>query len=147
MNILKQYFKDPMFQRQIIMEHYKNPKNRGLVDDDSYLKIHMDSESCIDDIHIQVKLEDEKIKDVRFDGEACTIATSTTSILIGLILNKSREEALKIIDNYLAMVDEKDFDETLLEEALVYQNIYKQANRIKCATLSWNGIKELLEGE
>jgi len=147
MNILKQYFSEPMFQRQIIMEHYKNPKNRGLIEDESYKKIHMDSDSCIDDIHIQVKLEEELIKDVRFDGEACTIATSTTSILIGLVLNKSKEEALSIINNYLAMVDEKDFDDKLLEEALVFQNIYKQANRIKCATLSWIGLKEILEGE
>ena len=61
---------DNMMLRQIIMDHYENPRNHELVEDDSYKKVNMDSETCIDNIDIQAKIEDGVIKDIRFDGEA-----------------------------------------------------------------------------
>ena len=61
---------DNMMLRQIIMDHYENPRNRELVEDDSYKKVNMDSETCIDNIDIQAKIENGVIEDIRFDGEA-----------------------------------------------------------------------------
>ena len=61
---------DSMMMRQIIMDHYESPRNHGLVDDDNYKFVNMDSETCIDDIDIQALVEDGIIKDIRFDGEA-----------------------------------------------------------------------------
>ena len=129
----------------IILENYQNPKNRGLIEDDTYKKINTNSESCIDQIYLQVKIEDGKIIDIRFDGEACAICTSTTSIMIGMLLNKSVEEALDIINNYQNMIDEKEYNIDLLKEAIVYSDIAKQPNRKKCATLTWDGMENLLE--
>ena len=62
--------KDPMILRQIIMDHYEYPHHHKLVADPAYLNTHMASESCIDDIHVQAKIEDGIIKDVNFDGKA-----------------------------------------------------------------------------
>lgn len=138
-------FKDPTFIREIIMDHYEYPRNKGLKNDDSYVKVNLDSESCIDNIDLEVKIEDGLIKDICFDGVACTISTASTSIMSELLKDKSLEEAKIIIDNYLAMLHGEDYDEELLEEANVFVNTGKQANRIKCATLSWNGIKEIIE--
>ena len=129
----------------IILENYQNPKNRGLIEDDTYKKINTNSESCIDQIDLQVKIEEGKIIDIRFDGEACAICTSTTSIMIGMLLNKSVEEALDIINNYQNMIDEKEYNIDLLKEAIVYSDIAKQPNRKKCATLTWDGMENLLE--
>ena len=53
---------DPMILREIIMDHYQNPRNRGLVDDDSYKKVNMNSETCIDNLDIQVKLDGDMIE-------------------------------------------------------------------------------------
>ncbi len=142
---MSQLFKDPNFQRQIILENYKNPKNRSLVEDDTYKSVHMDSESCVDDIMIQILFEENVIKDIRFDGEACTISTSTASMMIKLLIGKTKEEALYIIDQYNSMIYEKPYEEEVLEEANVFNTIYKQPNRIKCALLPWDGIKKLLE--
>ena len=80
---------DPLIQREIIMEHYENPKNKGLIDDDAYEKLHLASEGCIDDIYLQVKIEDNIIKDIRFDGVACAISTSSTSIMSELLKRKN----------------------------------------------------------
>ena len=57
------------------------------------------------------------------------------------------EEASNIINHYMNMIDEKEYDEELLEEAAAFKNTYKQANRIKCATIGWRGVLELLEKE
>lgn len=136
---------DPMIKREIIMDHYENPRNKGLVDDPRYIKVNMNSESCIDDIDIQILVIDNIIKDFRFDGVGCTIATSSTSILSELVIDQSIEKAYEIIKNYDSMIKELEYDEQLLQEAVVFKDVSKQANRIKCATIGYNGLLELLD--
>ena len=136
---------DPMIKREIIMDHYENPRNKGLVDDPRYIKVNMNSESCIDDIDIQILVEGNIIKDFRFDGVGCTIATSSTSILSELVIDQSIEHAYEIIKNYNDMIKELSYDEELLQEAVVFKDVSKQANRIKCATIGYNGLLELLD--
>ncbi|MBR0386144.1 MAG: SUF system NifU family Fe-S cluster assembly protein [Erysipelotrichaceae bacterium] len=138
---------DPMILRELIMDHYEYPHNHSLTDNDKYRQVHMASASCIDDIHVQALIEDGIIKDVRFDGVACTISTASTSIMTELVKGKSIEEAQKIIDNYFAMIDGQDYDAELLDEAVCMKNVGRQANRIKCATIGWNGLKKLISGE
>ena len=136
---------DPMIKREIIMDHYENPRNKGLVDDPRYIKVNMNSESCIDDIDIQILVEGNIIKDFRFDGVGCTIATSSTSILSELVIDKTVEEAYEIIKQYDNMIKEAEYNEELLLEAVVFKDVSKQANRIKCATIGYNGLLELLD--
>ena len=128
---------DNMMLRQIIMDHYENPRNHELVEDDSYKKVNMDSETCIDNIDIQAKIENGVIE------EACAICTSSTSIMTELLIGKTIDEARVIIENYMNMIFEKDYDPEILEEAIAFYNTHKQANRIKCATLGWKGITQL----
>ena len=132
-------------KRSIILEHYQHPKNKGLIDDKNYMQVNMNSESCIDEIDLMVKVEDNIVKDVRFDGEACAICTSSTSIMIDTIIGKNVQEAKNIIENYYNMINEKDYDSEVLEQAIVYDDICKQPNRKKCALLSWWGIEKILE--
>ena len=134
-------------KKMIILENYQNPKNRGLIEDDSYKVINTNSESCIDQVDLQIKIEDGVIKDIRFDGEACAICTSSTSIMINLLLNKKVEEAKEIITNFENMIEEKEYDENILNEAVVYSDIAKQPNRKKCALLTWQGIKQIVVEE
>ena len=140
-------FDDPMMIRQVILDHYQYPRNKGLTNDFRYGKVRMNSDSCVDDINVEMLVEDGVIKDIKFDGIACTISTASTSIMSELLKNKTVEEATNIINNYMNMIDEKEYDEDLLEEAGAFKNTYKQANRIKCATIGWRGVQELLEKE
>ena len=104
----------------------------------------MNSESCIDNLDFMIKIKDDIIVDARFDGEACVISTSASSIMNKLIVGKSVDEVLEIIKNYEAMINEDEYDENLLEEAIIFDEIYKQANRKKCALLPFSGIKKIL---
>ena len=137
---------DPEIKREIIMENYLHPFNKEVPENkEEYDYINSNNESCIDNLDIYMKVDNNIIKDIKFDGEACAISTSTTSIMIKLFLNKTIDEALNILDNYENMINEKEYDENILGEALVYDEIYKQQNRKHCALLPWNGIRKLLE--
>ena len=139
---------NPIMMREIIMDHYNNPNNKITPTNiDEYKTIRMDSTSCIDDITIYLKAKDNKIEDVKVDGVACPIGTSSTDIMCDLVKGKNFDEANKIINEYFNMIYEKPYDEETLDEAVVFQNTYKQAARIKCATLGWNGLKELMNGD
>ena len=141
----KDIFDDQNMMRELLLDHYQNPHNHGLVEDSKYLSKHMASASCIDDITIQLDVEDNIIKDIRFDGVACTISTASTSMMSDLLIGKTVEEAKHIINEYNKMINHEEYDFDLLEEANAFKNVYKQANRIKCATIGWDGLLELLE--
>ncbi|MBQ9181256.1 MAG: SUF system NifU family Fe-S cluster assembly protein [Bacilli bacterium] len=136
---------DQNIKREIILDHYKNPINKGLINDESYLKVNMNNESCIDEIDLMVKVENNKIVDIKFDGEACAISTSATSIMIETLIGKTVDEVEKIYNEYTKMLDNKEYDAQILENAIVYDDISKQPNRIKCALLPWWGIEKILK--
>ena len=136
---------DPMLMRQIIMDHYDYPRNKKLTDKDGYMSRHMASDSCIDDITVQTKISNGKIDDVRFDGVACTISTASTSIMSELLKGKTTQEAKEIMDNYFKMIDQKEYDEDVLDEAIAFQNVGKQANRINCATIGLKAMREMIK--
>lgn len=138
---------DQNLKRSIILENYQHPIHKGLIDDPTYIKQNMNNTSCIDEVDLMAKICDGKIEDIRFDGEACAICTSSTSIMIGTLLGKKTEEALDIIRNFENMIEEKEYQKELLEEAIVYHDIYAQPNRKKCALLAWWGMREILEKE
>ncbi|MEG1495639.1 MAG: SUF system NifU family Fe-S cluster assembly protein [Bacilli bacterium] len=138
---------DANMRREIILDNYQFPENKGLVEDERYLKVRTNNSSCIDDLNIMVLEENGIIKDIRFDGEACAISTSATSIMIKTFTGKTLEEAKTILSNYEAMIEEEPYDKTILGELNVYNEIYKQPNRKKCALLPFKAIHQILESK
>jgi nitrogen fixation NifU-like protein len=136
---------DDNLRREIILDNYQDPMNRGLIEDDSYLKTRTSSENCIDDLDFMFKIKDGIIEDIRFDGEACAISTSATSIMIRKLIGKSIEEVKTILENYQNMIEEKEYDEELLGELTVYDEISKQPNRVHCALIPSIAVKQILE--
>ena len=132
-------------KRSIILDNYQNPYHRLRHDEDDYLKLNSRNVSCIDNIDVYIKIKDGVIEDISFEGEACVISISSTSIMASTLVGKTIDEALKIIENYDDMIEEKEYDKDILGEAVVYDDIAKQPSRKKCATLTWNGVyKKLL---
>lgn len=135
---------DKDLKRTIILDNYQNPEHKK-TSDDSYVKINTRNVSCIDNLDIYLKINNNVVEDASFEGEACVISISSTNILLNLIIGKSKDEALNIIDNYLKMINEEEYDSEVLKELLVFDDTSKQPSRIKCATLSADGIKKYLE--
>jgi len=139
---------DPNLKKELIMEHYLNPLNRETVEDKKYIKVNSKAETCIDNIDLYVLFEDNMIKDIKFNGEACAISTSATSIMTKLIIGKKISEVKELIKNYYKMIEGKEYNEDILEEAICYDEIYKQENRKGCATIPYRGLeKAILEYE
>ena len=136
---------DPNIRREIILDNYQEPYNKGLIEDDNYLKTRTNSESCIDDLNFMMKIEDGIVKDIRFDGEACAISTSATSIMIQTLIGKSVQEVKDILNKYKDMIYEKDYDKDKIGELVVYEEISKQPNRINCALLPLVAVEKMLE--
>lgn len=134
-------------KRAILLDHYQMPHNRGLKNDERYISIHNASDSCIDDITVQMLIEENIIKDVCFDGKGCTICIASCSIMSDLLKGKTLEQGLNIINNYYNMIDEKEFDIDLLEEANAFDTLSKQANRIKCGTIGIHAMEDLIRSK
>ncbi len=135
---------DNNLKRSIILEHYQNPHHRGLIENSTYLKTNMNNESCIDELNLMVKVEDGIVKDIRFDGEACALCISSASIMTDTLIGKKVEQVEDILQNFLNMVSEKEYNKEILEQAIVYDEVSKTPNREKCVLLSWWGIEKIL---
>ena len=136
---------DNNLKRNIILENYKNPKNKGLIDDSSYIFSNTNNESCIDEVNLMAKITDNKINDIRFDGESCAICTSSASIMTNLLKEKTIIEAEQIYSNFENMLEGKQYNSDILEEANVYDDIAKQPSRKKCALLPWIGMEKIIK--
>lgn len=136
---------DKNLKREIIIDNFNNPFHKGVPTTDNYIMVNTSNDSCIDNLDIYFKIDNNKIVDVYFDGEACAISTSATSIISKVILNKTKEEIENIILNYQNMISEKEYDKEVLKDLNVYEDIYLQPNRKTCALLPVKAILKVLE--
>lgn len=136
---------DSNLKREIILDNYSHPFNKNTDNTDGYVKVNSNNESCIDNIDLYIKFEDDCIKDIKFDGEACAISTASTSIMIKNMIGKSIDEVLNYIKNFEAMLNEEEYEDTEFGEAQVFDETYKQGNRKTCVTLPYRGIERAIE--
>ena len=94
--------------REVIMDHYKNPKNKGLKNTDPYHMVHLTNPSCGDDMRVEIIVSDGQVVDVRQDGKGCSICLSSASVMSELLIGKSVEEAKNLIDGFYSMVKGED---------------------------------------
>lgn len=135
---------DSDLKRSIILDNYQDARNREIPENiDDYMIINSNNQSCIDNINIYLKLDNDKISDIKFQGEACVIAISSTSILSDMLIGKTIDEAKEILNNYFNMIEEKEYNKDILGDANVYEDMYKQPSRKTCATLFARGISNI----
>ena len=136
---------DVNLKREAILDNYQNPANRGLPTDSAYRQVNSKNESCVDNITVAAKVSHGKLEDIKFDGEACAICTSATSVMTKELKGKTLEEAELIVDNYNRMIGELPYEEELLGELNIYNEVYKQPSRKRCALLPMEAIKKIID--
>jgi nitrogen fixation protein NifU and related proteins len=133
--------------RQVIMDHYKNPRNKGILEDGS-LTVNMNNPTCGDRIQLTMKVEDGKVIDARFDGEGCSISMSSASMMTQAIKGKNIDDAIKLSQVFSNMMQGKDYEDDLdLGDIEALQGVSKFPARIKCATLAWKAMEKGLNEE
>lgn len=129
--------------REVIMDHYKNPHNKGLVNDASYMTIHLNNPSCGDDMVVQLLIENDIIKDIKQQGTGCSICCSSASIASETLKGQSVSDALKIINEFYELIKGGSFNENILSgDILAYQSVHQFPARVKCATLAWKAYEK-----
>lgn len=131
--------------RKVIMDHYQKPRNMGeLTDADA--TIQLKNPTCGDQIQLQMKIEDGKIKESKFRGEGCSISMSSASMMTEAIKGKSVSEALDLADRFSKMLLGEEVETDDFEDIEALQGVCKFPARIKCASLAWKamekGVKE-----
>lgn len=111
--------------REIILDHYRNPRNKGRISD-ADVNFHDSNPLCGDEIDIYLKVEDNIVKDIKFEGRGCAISQASASMLTEMVMNKS-----------LTSIKELDKDDILENIGLLNLG----PARIKCALLSLKVLK------
>ena len=134
---------DNLYQ-EVILDHYKNPENKKLsVEKD--VQVHHLNPSCGDEVTLNLTLESGHISNISWEGNGCSISMASTSIMSTLLLGKSPDDAKKILDSFMELMQSKGSakgDELLLEDAVAFAGVSKYPARIKCALLGWMAYKD-----
>lgn len=132
--------------RQVIMDHYKHPRNRGTFDNDA-LTIEMNNPSCGDRIYLQFQLDGAIVKDIKFTGEGCSISLASASMMTQAVKGKTIAEALKLSELFSQMMlgEEVDIEQFGLEDIEALQGVSQFPARIDCATLAWKAMERVTD--
>ncbi len=133
------------FYNEILTEHNIRPEfKRELPDADIVLD--GVNPSCGDEIQLRLKLDGDTITDVAFVGDGCAISQASTDIMLGMIVGKRKEEALRLGELFLHMIRGEASEDEIdcLEEASALRDVSHMPARVKCALLGWRTLREAL---
>jgi len=131
--------------REIILDHYRNPRNRGSLEEPS-LSGEGDNPLCGDEVKLEVAVQGDRIAAVRFLGRGCSISQASASMLTQAIMGLSLDEAEALFESFKGMMYGADqVDAESLGDLEALQGVRKFPVRVKCATLAWNVLQEALD--
>ena len=131
--------------REIILDHYRNPRNRGSLDQPSATS-EGDNPLCGDEVRVDLAIRDGRIFDVRFVAKGCSISQASASMMTEAIKGRSLEEVESLFETFKGMMYSADeVDVEALGDLEALQGVRKFPVRVKCATLPWNTLEEALE--
>ncbi len=128
------------------MDHVKNPRNQKDVTD-KFKSIHLKNPSCGDELTLFILIDKDQIVDLTYEVVGCSICTSSVSMMSELLIGKSISEAKKIIKNFNNMITDKEYNPSLLGDAISLKGIVNVPPRIKCANLGYKAFSDFIEGE
>jgi nitrogen fixation NifU-like protein len=127
--------------RQVILEHYKKPRNRGELPG-ANVSVLGSNPSCGDSLRVEMILAGDAVEDIRFTGQGCAISQASASMMTELVKGRGSEEALRMVAEFKKMMRSEQYDEALLEGLEPLQGVRKFAARVKCATLAWTTLEQ-----
>jgi nitrogen fixation protein NifU and related proteins len=134
-----------LFQ-ELILEHYKKPRNKGQLDDPD-ADVHMNNPACGDEVWLQLRMRDDVIEEAKFVGDGCSISQASVSMMTQLVKGKSVAEALRLAARFTAMMhgDAEAARDKQMGDLRALAGVAKFPVRVKCALLGWNALQEALD--
>lgn len=134
-----------MYQ-EVILDHYKHPHHRGLREPFA-AEVHHVNPTCGDEVTLRVTLDDNRIADVSYDGQGCSISQAATSVLTDQVIGLTVDEALKTVASFNEMISSRgtiDGDEDIIGDGIAFAGVSRYPARVKCALLGWMAFKDAL---
>jgi nitrogen fixation NifU-like protein len=146
--------------REIILDHYRSPRNRGELPTPPATKSEGFNPLCGDEVVLYLVVEDGTVVDVKIGGQGCSISQASTSMMSAAVKGKSVEEARRLISAFKALMSihesklegesdgadlQAELDGVALGDLEALQGVVKFPVRIKCATLAWNTLQQGLD--
>jgi nitrogen fixation NifU-like protein len=135
---------DDLYQ-ELILDHYKNRRNRGALDAPSIAVDH-NNPLCGDQVHLEVLVEDSRVADLRYTGDGCSISQASASMMSEVVMGRSTDEALGLVEHFRGvMLGNEAADEDRLGDAVALEGVAKFPARGTCALLSWMALKDAID--
>jgi len=135
---------DDLYQ-ETILDHSRRPRNLHAMAD-ANRKAEGSNPLCGDKLRLYLKLEDDIVRDASFEGAGCAISTASASLMTESLKGKTREEALKLMEKFHALVTTDTAASNDLGKLVVFCGVRDYPARVKCATLAWHTMKSALSG-
>jgi nitrogen fixation NifU-like protein len=133
--------------QQLILEHATAGKGHG--DPAGFQpQSHQVNPTCGDEITLGVRLDGERIEEVRWDGRGCAISQASASLLTGIVEGSTTQQARGLIDEFRAVMrsrGELELDEIRFGDAVALNGVSRYVARVKCAMLAWVALEQALE--
>ncbi len=130
--------------QEIILDHYKHPQGRGLREPFD-AEVHHVNPTCGDEVTLRVSLDGDKVADISYDGQGCSISQASASVLHELLTGVTVEEAFTVLEEFNALMQsrgQREPDEDVLGDGIAFAGVSKYPARVKCALLSWMAFKD-----
>ena len=130
--------------QEIILDHYKHPRGKGLRDPYS-VEVHHVNPTCGDEITLRVQLDGDTVVDVSYDGQGCSISQASASMLFEQLVGESVGADLATTDAFQELMQGRgqvEPDEDVLGDAVAFAGVAKYPARVKCALLAWMAWKD-----
>lgn len=132
--------------RRVIMDHYKNPRNRGKFEADA-VTVDLNNPTCGDRISLQLKVENGVVADAKYTGEGCSISMSSASMMTDAVKGKTLDEAISLANRFSSLMQGEDVEFEEYEDIEALSGVNKFPARIKCATLAWNALRKGIDAK
>ncbi|HWC68019.1 MAG TPA: SUF system NifU family Fe-S cluster assembly protein [Acidimicrobiales bacterium] len=149
--------------REIILDHYRNPRNKGTLESPPAIRSEGHNPLCGDEVQVYVVVRDGAVDDIRVGGQGCSISQSSASMMSSAVKGKTVDEARALVRAFKGMMSVDDVDgdgtdgdkrgggngsdatEVKLGDLEALRGVVKFPVRIKCATLAWNTLAQGLD--
>ncbi len=145
--------------REIILDHYRSPRNRGELTGEAALRAEGFNPLCGDEILVTLHVDDGTVTDIKISGQGCSISQSSASLMSAAVKGKPVAEVRKTIETFKTLMtvheaqledagdapEPEPVDLRTLGELAALQGVVKFPMRIKCATLGWNTLAQALD--
>ena len=139
--------------QQVILDHAKHPHGRGLGPAATAVtaQSHQVNPTCGDEVTLQVDLDDDgTVRDVRWEGQGCSISQASISVLHDLVVGEDLESVGDLTGTFRALMqsrgaglDDPDAEDRL-GDATAFTGVGKFSARVKCALLGWTALTDAL---